>query len=228
MERVPTPHKAKDNGATGMTPKTDQIQIIPNTRPITTYTKRGLDIVVSVTALAFMWPLFLLVALAIKLDSKGPIIFKQKREGINGNPFMIYKFRSMKVHTETSGVTQAKANDDRVTRVGRFIRKTSIDELPQFVNVLLGDMSVVGPRPHAAEHNQYYAEKIRNYREREKVKPGITGLAQISGSRGETETLEKMQTRINLDIEYIQRQTLWFDIFIILKTPLTLFSKNIY
>ena len=211
-----------------MTPKTDQIQIIPNTRPITTYTKRGLDIVVSVTALAFMWPLFLLVALAIKLDSKGPIIFKQKREGINGNPFMIYKFRSMKVHTETRGVTQAKANDDRVTRVGRFIRKTSIDELPQFVNVLLGDMSVVGPRPHAAEHNQYYAEKIRNYREREKVKPGITGLAQISGSRGETETLEKMQTRINLDIEYIQRQTLWFDIFIILKTPLTLFSKNIY
>ena len=211
-----------------MTPKTDQIQIIPNTRPITTYTKRGLDIVVSVTALAFMWPLFLFVAFAIKIDSKGPIIFKQKREGINGRPFMIYKFRSMKVHTETSGVTQAKANDDRVTRVGRFIRKTSIDELPQFVNVLLGDMSVVGPRPHAAEHNQYYAEKIRNYRKREKVKPGITGLAQISGSRGETETLGKMQTRINLDIEYIQRQTLWFDISIILKTPLTLFSKNIY
>lgn len=191
--------------------------------------KRILDIVFSLSVIFFVWPLMLVVAVFIKLSSRGPVLFKQERQGLNGHIFEIYKFRSMRQHEEKEGeVTQAKKNDSRITKVGRVLRRTSIDELPQFLNVIKGDMSVVGPRPHATEHNEFYAKKIKNYREREKVKPGITGLAQISGFRGETETLDKMQARVNMDLDYIDRQSIWLDIVIIIKTPLSLLKKDAY
>lgn len=189
--------------------------------------KRLFDIGFSIAVLAVIWPLLIIVALAIKVESKGPVIFKQRREGKNRKVFMIYKFRSMKVHEE-QGVTQASKNDKRITRIGAFIRKTSIDELPQFVNVLLGDMSLVGPRPHAIAHNDYYRKKIDGYSIREKVKPGITGWAQVQGFRGETDTLEKMNARVILDSWYVENRSLAIDVKIVFMTPFCLFSKNAY
>ncbi|WP_197469795.1 sugar transferase, partial [Alcanivorax sp. HI0033] len=160
--------------------------------------KRMLDITVAVMALLLLSPVFLVIAISVSLSSSGPVLFKQKRSGLYGAPFEIYKFRSMKVHDENGVVTQAKKNDERVTTVGRFIRRTSLDELPQFINVLKGEMSLVGPRPHALSHDKYYGERIESYNCRFFVKPGITGWAQINGSRGETETLKKMEDRIGL------------------------------
>lgn len=174
-------------------------------------------------------PLLITIALIVKFSSKGPIIFKQNRHGWDGRVFKVWKFRSMYVHQENSGeVTQASRVDKRVTSIGRFIRKTSIDELPQLFNVLFGNMSLVGPRPHAVAHNDHYGEKIGNYLARHRIKPGITGLAQINGCRGETETDEKMHRRAEYDMEYINNWSLWLDIKILFKTPFTLFSKDIY
>ncbi len=190
---------------------------------------RLFDIVFALAAITITLPLMALVAIFIKLDSKGPVIFKQAREGKDGATFNILKFRSMKVHDEQSQfLTQAKKNDSRVTRVGRIIRKTSIDELPQFFNVVMGDMSVVGPRPHAVSHNRFYEKKIKGYSKRAFVKPGITGLAQIKGLRGETETIEQMIKRVEMDLEYVEKKSLVYDVVIIIKTPFCIFSKSAY
>jgi putative colanic acid biosynthesis UDP-glucose lipid carrier transferase len=178
-------------------------------------------------ALILLSPLLLMVALAIKLTSHGPVLFKQNRHGCNGQVIKVWKFRSMRVHDDQQ-VRQATKDDDRVTPLGRFLRRSSIDELPQLFNVLFGQMALVGPRPHAVTHNVYYTGKVRAYMARHRLKPGITGLAQITGHRGETETLEKMQLRVAQDLNYINQWSLWLDIKILVKTPFTLFSKNIY
>lgn len=204
-----------------------------NESPITS-TKTGIffkdlmDRSIALMCILLLSPLLITVALLIKFTSKGPIIFKQDRHGWDGRIFKVWKFRSMVVHHEGSCVTQATKQDPRVTPIGRFIRKTSIDELPQLFNVLLGNMSLVGPRPHAVEHNDHYREKIGSYLARHRIKPGITGLAQINGCRGETETDDKMHKRAEYDMEYINNWSLWLDIKILIKTPFTLFSKNIY
>lgn len=165
--------------------------------------KATLDIVVASVILILITPLLVVIAIAVKLSSPGPVLFKQKRHGWNGEEIWVYKFRSMVVHQEAAGhVTQASRKDPRVTRVGAFLRKTSLDELPQFINVLQGRMSVVGPRPHALAHNQEYMKKIPFYALRHKAKPGITGWAQICGYRGETDTLDKMEGRIKHDCDF--------------------------
>jgi Undecaprenyl-phosphate glucose phosphotransferase len=175
-------------------------------------------------------PLMLLIALGIKLTSPGPVLFKQYRHGWNGNIIKVYKFRSMHVHKETEGqVTQATKNDPRVTRFGAFLRRTSLDELPQFFNVLQGRMSIVGPRPHALLHNMEYSEKISEYMRRHKVKPGITGWAQVNGWRGETDTLDKMKNRVECDFYYIHNWSVWLDLKIVFLTLLRSFvDKNAY
>lgn len=177
------------------------------------------DKVLGLLILLFISPVMLAVALAVKLSSPGPVLFKQKRHGANGQPIEVYKFRSMKVHTEKEGqVTQATQGDSRITPVGAFIRRTSLDELPQFINVLQGRMSIVGPRPHALAHNEYYKDLVESYMKRHKMKPGITGLAQVRGFRGETDTLDKMQRRVECDLEYINNWSLLLDIKIIIGT----------
>lgn len=195
----------------------------------TSKTKRALDIIVAISAIVLLSPVFVIVAIAVKSTSPGTVFFRQKRSGLKGVPFEIYKFRSMRMHREEKGITQAKKNDNRITRVGRFIRKTSLDEIPQFINVLKGDMSVVGPRPHALEHDKVYSKKIKNYSLRYSVKPGITGLAQVHGFRGETDTLNKMEKRVELDLMYLSKWTILVDIKIIAKTFLVGFvGKNAY
>ena len=176
-------------------------------------TKAALDYTVAAVALLLLSPVMLCIALAVKLSSKGPVLFHQKRNGWNGEEITVYKFRSMAMHAEEVGaVTQAKRVDPRVTRVGRFIRKTSLDELPQFFNVLQGRMSVVGPRPHALAHNNEYVQQIPRYALRHKVKPGITGWAQICGYRGETDTIDKMEGRVKHDLFYLENWSIWMDI----------------
>src|SRR5690606_10159618 len=189
--------------------------------------KATLDRTLALLAIVALSPLLLVVAAAVKLSSPGPVLFKQPRHGFNGEVFQMWKFRSMRPHDDTV-VKQATRHDPRITPVGRFIRRTSIDELPQLFNVLMGDMSLVGPRPHAVQHNDYYSEKIQAYMNRHRIKPGITGYAQINGLRGETDTLDKMERRVKLDLEYINSWSLWLDIKILLKTPLALFSRNAY
>jgi exopolysaccharide biosynthesis polyprenyl glycosylphosphotransferase len=193
-----------------------------------TFIKRGMDIGVSVIALTLLWPVLIFIAVSVKLTSPGPVIFRQKRQGRNGYTFDIYKFRTMKIHEDQEGVTQAKKNDDRVTQVGSILRRTSLDELPQLFNVLKGDMSIVGPRPHAVEHNQYYSQMIPNYMCRHHVAPGLTGWAQINGCRGETETIEKMEKRVEYDLWYIKNWSPLLDVKIILKTPLVLIFNEAY
>ncbi len=203
-----------------------------NESPLTSYptaaiSKALLDRTLALFAIIGFSPVLLAVAAAIKLTSKGPVLFKQKRNGWNGKVIKVWKFRSMHVHDDKE-VQQASRNDSRITPVGRFIRRTSLDELPQFFNVLQGRMALVGPRPHAVAHNNYYTGKISAYMARHRIKPGITGLAQISGCRGETETLEKMQKRVELDLDYINNWSLWLDFKILIKTPFSLLSKDIY
>lgn len=175
-------------------------------------------------------PIVILISIGIKLSSPGPVLFKQRRHGWDGKIINVYKFRTMKIHQENSGqVSQATKNDSRITKLGRFLRKTSLDELPQFYNVLQGRMSIVGPRPHAIEHNEMYKSKVDKYMLRHKVKPGITGWAQINGYRGETDTLEKMQKRVEYDLYYIQHWSLWLDLKIIFLTIFKGFvNKNAY
>jgi putative colanic acid biosynthesis UDP-glucose lipid carrier transferase len=173
------------------------------------------DKIFSFVVLTLLLPLLIAISIAIKLTSPGPIIFKQPRLGLNGRTFNVYKFRTMVLHTENGQVTQARNNDPRVTAIGKFLRRTSLDELPQFINVLKGDMSVVGPRPHALPHNNLYKEKLELYMLRHRVKPGITGWAQINGCRGETDTLEKMVRRVEYDLDYIKNWSFWMDIKIV-------------
>ncbi|MBL6989641.1 MAG: undecaprenyl-phosphate glucose phosphotransferase [Bacteriovoracaceae bacterium] len=188
------------------------------------------DIILGFLILLLISPLMLLIAIAVKLDSKGPAIFKQRRHGFDGQSINVYKFRTMRVHQESgTQVTQAKKNDTRITRLGAFLRATSLDELPQFFNVLQGKMSIVGPRPHAISHNEEYKEQVAMYMQRHKVKPGITGWAQINGWRGETDTLYKMQKRIEHDLYYIENWSLFFDLKIIVATVFKGFiGKNVY
>jgi len=169
----------------------------------------------------------LVIAAAIKLTSKGPAIFKQTRYGLDGKPIQVWKFRSMKVmENDDSKIIQATKNDPRITTLGQFLRKTSLDELPQFINVLLGDMSIVGPRPHAVAHNEEYRDLIEGYMLRHKAKPGITGWAQINGFRGETDTIDKMKGRVDYDIEYIRNWSVLFDCKIIFLTIIKGFKHS--
>jgi lipopolysaccharide/colanic/teichoic acid biosynthesis glycosyltransferase len=163
-------------------------------------------------------PLFALVAIAIKLDTHGPIVFAQRRHGYNNVPFRMFKFRTMTLLEDGNDFRQATRHDSRVTRIGRFLRRTSIDELPQLYNVLIGDMSIVGPRPHAIAHNQMFDGVIASFWRRHNVKPGITGWAQANGYRGETRTLDLMHRRFEHDLYYIERWSFWLDIKIILMT----------
>ncbi|MDP3584464.1 MAG: undecaprenyl-phosphate glucose phosphotransferase [Thiobacillus sp.] len=180
--------------------------------------KRISDVVIASLILLLIWPLLLIVAAGVKLSSPGPIIFKQRRYGLDGQEILVYKFRSMRVCDDGEVIKQAGRCDPRITRFGAFIRRTSLDELPQFINVLQGRMSVVGPRPHAVAHNEQYRKLIKGYMLRHKVKPGITGWAQVNGLRGETETLDKMRARIQYDIDYMRNWSLVFDLMIIGKT----------
>ncbi len=193
------------------------------------FIKRIEDVLIGSMLLLLLLPVMLPIAVAVKLSSPGPVLFKQMRHGLKGKPFKVWKFRTMTVCENEGDIKQATRNDMRVTRVGAFLRKTSLDELPQFINVLQGHMSIVGPRPHALAHNETYSTLIPGYMMRHLVKPGITGWAQVNGWRGETDTLYKMQKRVECDMEYIRRWSLWFDIRIIFATAFkTLFDKNAY
>lgn len=180
--------------------------------------KRLLDIIFSSLILLLISPVLFSIAVLIKLTSSGPVLFKQQRNGRNGEIIEVWKFRSMRVCENGPEIKQAGKNDPRITAFGGFLRRTSLDELPQFINVLQGSMSIVGPRPHAIAHNQYYQTKIPDYCLRHQVKPGITGWAQINGWRGETDTLEKMAMRIQFDLEYINHWNIWVDCKIIFLT----------
>ena len=182
------------------------------------FIKRTEDIIVSAAILLLISPLLIAIAFAVKVTSKGPIIFKQDRYGLDGRKIKVWKFRSMSVTENSDGVTQATKNDVRITPLGGFLRRTSLDELPQFINVIKGDMSIVGPRPHAVAHNEEYRKKVEFYMLRHKAKPGITGWAQINGWRGETDTLTKMEKRVEFDLHYIKHWSLWFDVKIIFMT----------
>lgn len=188
------------------------------------------DQLLALNLLLLAAPVMLVIAVLIKLSSPGPVLFKQMRHGWNGKPIKVYKFRSMYQHQEASGiVTQAKIGDARITPIGAFIRKTSLDELPQLVNVLQGRMSLVGPRPHAIEHNEYYKDLVDCYMHRFRMKPGLTGWAQINGYRGETATLDKMEQRVAHDIYYIENWSLLFDLRIIALTVIRIwFDQKAY
>jgi putative colanic acid biosynthesis UDP-glucose lipid carrier transferase len=187
------------------------------------------DKILSAIILALISPVLLVIAIAIKLDSQGPVFFRQERTGWNGKNFLIWKFRSMYVQAaETDLVEQAYRDDPRVTRVGAFLRRTSLDELPQLFNVLGGDMSLVGPRPHAIQHDEEYSQRIADYFARHNIKPGITGLAQVRGFRGETRQLNQMVQRIECDIEYINNWSLWLDFTILLRTTRAFTGKYAY
>ena len=196
-------------------------------RPIARVAKRGFDCAFAVTVLAWLLPFLLIIALALVLESGRPIIFKQRRGGRNGTPFTIYKFRTMRVLEDGAEVTQATQNDPRITRLGALLRKTSLDELPQLWNVVVGDMSIVGPRPHALAHDSYYEKLIPSYRSRHAVKPGITGWAQVKGLRGETSQVESMSARVTADLWYIDNWSFWLDLRIVVRTAKELlFAKG--
>ncbi len=185
------------------------------------------DFILGLILLVVASPLLLMISAAIKLQSKGPVLFVQQRHGFNNAVFRIYKFRTMTVAEDGDVVTQAQAGDARITPLGKFLRRYSLDELPQLFNVIRGNMSLVGPRPHALAHNHQYAQLIENYSGRHKVKPGITGWAQVNGYRGETSENELMEQRVNYDLAYIDNWSLWFDFKILLMTVLAVvFPKN--
>jgi putative colanic acid biosynthesis UDP-glucose lipid carrier transferase len=187
------------------------------------------DASLSALLLVLFGPLMLLIALAVRLDSPGPVFFRQARLGWGGKTFHIWKFRSMYVHQPEGGtVKQASRGDPRITRVGAILRRTSLDELPQILNVLRGEMSLVGPRPHAIQHDHEYARQISHYFARHNIKPGITGLAQVRGFRGETHRLEQMVLRVESDIEYINNWSLWMDLAILLRTFKAFTGANAY
>lgn len=188
------------------------------------------DRLLGLVFLGIALPIAVIIAIGIKLTSPGPILFKQKRHGWDRKIINIYKFRTMQIHNEEEGnVTQARKDDPRITKFGAFLRRTSLDELPQLYNVLQGRMSLVGPRPHAVEHNEIYKDKVDRYMLRHMVKPGITGWAQVNGFRGETDTLDKMKRRIEYDLYYIENWSLWFDIKILFLTFINGFiHKNAY
>jgi putative colanic acid biosynthesis UDP-glucose lipid carrier transferase len=191
--------------------------------------KRVSDIVIASIVLVLIAPLMLMIAIGVKLSGPGPVIFRQRRNGLNGEEIVVYKFRSMSTLDDGAVIRQATRDDARLTRFGAFLRRTSLDELPQFINVLQGRMSVVGPRPHAVAHNEMYRDIVRAYMVRHKVRPGITGLAQVNGFRGETDTVEKMQARVKYDLEYLRKWSLALDLSIIARTiRLVMFDRQAY
>jgi putative colanic acid biosynthesis UDP-glucose lipid carrier transferase len=182
--------------------------------------KRATDLALATLGLALTWPLMLAAAIAIRCSSPGPILFKQRRYGLNGDEIVVYKFRSMRVCEDGSVVVQATKEDERITPIGRFLRRASLDELPQLFNVLQGTMSFVGPRPHAVAHNETYRKLISGYMIRHKIRPGMTGWAQVHGLRGETSTVEQMRLRVQYDLDYLRQWSLWLDLRILMKTAL--------
>ena len=188
--------------------------------------KRAFDLVVSGLILLMIAPVLAIIAALVKLTSKGPVFFRQRRYGMDGDEIWVYKFRSMAVCEDGETVTQATKNDARVTQLGAILRKTSLDELPQLINVLQGSMSIVGPRPHAVAHNEHYRKLIRGYMWRHKVKPGITGWAQVNGYRGETDTIDKMEGRVLHDITYLKHWSIWLDVVIMFKTIKLVFKDK--
>jgi putative colanic acid biosynthesis UDP-glucose lipid carrier transferase len=188
------------------------------------------DKTVALAILALVWPVMIAIAIVIKLDSPGPVLFRQRRSGLDNREIVVWKFRTMVVHDETqvASVPQARKGDPRVTRFGAFLRRTSLDELPQFINVLMGDMSVVGPRPHAFWLDEFNRDKVPRYMLRSWIKPGITGWAQICGWRGETDEVWKMEMRVQHDLYYIENWSLGFDLYIILMTLFRLRSQQAY
>jgi Undecaprenyl-phosphate glucose phosphotransferase len=188
--------------------------------------KRTLDIVIACCTLLALAPLMVLTALAVKLESKGPIVFRQRRNGFNGKEFTVFKFRTMMVLEDGPSIVQAARGDRRVTRLGRLLRQTSIDELPQLFNVIKGNMSMVGPRPHAVAHDDEYGQLIANYAFRHHVKPGITGWAQVHGCRGATPHIENMAKRIELDLWYVNHWSLSLDLEILLRTIFELIRRR--
>ena len=191
--------------------------------------KRVLDVVMGAAVLLFVLPLLVAVAAAIKIDSRGAVIFVQRRTGLRGKAIKVLKFRTMSVREDGDVIRQAEKNDQRVTRIGGFLRRSSIDELPQLWNVLRGDMSLVGPRPHALAHDQYYGALVPDYVHRFRMRPGITGLAQISGHRGPIQGLDGMEARVAADNQYIDTWSLWLDVKILVKTVLaTPFHTNAF
>ena len=189
-------------------------------------TKRLTDVVLSMTILLLLLPLLAVVAIMVKLSSPGPVIFKQRRYGLDGREIAVYKFRTMRVTEDGTQIRQASKTDSRVTRIGGILRRTSLDELPQLINVLQGRMSLVGPRPHAVAHNEEYRKLIKGYMVRHKVLPGITGLAQVNGCRGETAELKDMEARVNYDLDYLRRWTPMLDLQIILLTVIKVFRDD--
>jgi putative colanic acid biosynthesis UDP-glucose lipid carrier transferase len=191
--------------------------------------KRLSDIALATLILMLISPLLLAIAIGIRLSSPGPVLFRQRRNGLDGEEIVVYKFRSMRSQDDGPVVRQATRDDPRITPFGAFLRRTSLDELPQFINVLQGRMSIVGPRPHAVAHNEQYRQLIKAYMVRHKVKPGITGWAQINGHRGETDTIEKMRSRVEYDLEYLRNWSLGLDLQIIARTiKLVFFDRNAY
>jgi putative colanic acid biosynthesis UDP-glucose lipid carrier transferase len=188
--------------------------------------KRVTDVGFSAIILLLLLPLLVLIALVVKLSSPGPIIFKQRRYGLDGREIAVYKFRTMSVTEDGEQVRQASKSDSRITRVGGVLRRSSMDELPQLINVLQGRMSLVGPRPHAVAHNEEYRKLIKGYMVRHKVLPGITGLAQVNGCRGETSKLEEMEARVNYDLDYLRHWSPMLDIKIILLTVVKVFRDE--
>ena len=203
-----------------------------HTKPIRDWNlvlKEGLDRIGAAVLLIGLSPFFALIAGAIKLDSRGPVFFRQRRHGLMGQTIVVWKFRTMSCTEDGATVQQAQKHDPRVTKVGRILRKTSLDELPQLINVLLGEMSLVGPRPHAIAHNEYYDALIARYGHRNQVKPGITGWAQVNGLRGETRDTAHMAARVEYDLHYIRNWSIWFDIKVLFLTPIYGFvNRNAY
>ena len=197
--------------------------------PVQQFLKRTFDLAVALPLVVLLAPLMAAIALLIRLDSKGPAVFRQARLGQGGKRFEIVKFRTMTVLEDGDNVTQVRKGDARVTRVGRWLRRSSLDELPQFINVISGEMSLVGPRPHAIAHDRLYSTLIDNYQLRQIVKPGITGWAQVNGLRGETPAVEDMRDRVTLDIWYARRASFTLDLKILLRTPFEVFrQRNAY
>jgi len=190
--------------------------------------KRVLDLFVALIAILLLWPILLIAAFAIKLDSKGPVIFKQRRNGLNGREFVVLKFRTMTVLEDGPNVTQASRGDRRITHVGKFLRRSSIDELPQLFNVVKGEMSLVGPRPHPVSLDNKYRSLIADYDCRFHVKPGLTGWAQINGLRGETATVQQMAQRVRADVWYINNCSVGLDIIILIRTCFEVLREGAY
>jgi Undecaprenyl-phosphate glucose phosphotransferase len=188
--------------------------------------KRAMDISIGLVALAFVTPIMMLTALAIKIDGEGPVFFLQNRRGFSGRQFVMFKFRTMSVQENGDVVTQAMRNDPRVTKIGRLLRAASIDELPQLVNVVRGEMSLIGPRPHALAHDNYFEKLLQDYAFRHHVKPGMTGWAQVNGLRGATPSVDQIARRVEMDLWYINNWSLWLDIQILIKTLFEVLRKR--